>query len=72
MAVGERDESDLSAAQRESLQKLFRSLPRQMAAPGADRFSYKVRVEDEHAVRESLVPEDVMPVFLADIPKLTL
>jgi hypothetical protein len=72
MAVGERDESELSATQQESLQKLLRSPPRQTPAPGADRFSYKVRVEDEHGVREFMVPEDAMPEALADIPKLVL
>jgi hypothetical protein len=72
MAVGERDESELTAAQRDSLHKLLRSPPSTTPAPGADRFSYKVRVEDEHGVREFLVPEDAMPESLADIPKLAL
>jgi hypothetical protein len=71
-AVGDRDESELSSAQRESLQNLLRSPPRQTPAPGADRFSYKVRVEDEHGVREFVVPEDAMPDSLAEIPKLAL
>jgi hypothetical protein len=72
LAVGERDETELSAAQRKSLDGLLRSPPPATPAPGADRFSYKVRVEDENGVREFVVPEDAMPESLADIPKLSL
>jgi hypothetical protein len=72
LAVGERDESQLSAAERKSLDAILRSPPSATPAPGADRFSYKLRVEDEHGVREFLVPEDAMPESLAAIPKLTL
>ena len=72
MAAGKRDESDLSAAQRKSLQKLLWPPPHQTPAPGADRFNYKVRREDEHGVGEFVVPEDVMPECLPDIPKFTL
>jgi hypothetical protein len=71
-AVGERDESQLSAAERKSVDAILRSPPPPTPAPGADRFSYKLRVEDEHGVREFHIPEDAMPESLAAIPKLTL
>ncbi len=70
LAVGERDENELSAPQRESLRELLKSPPPTTPSPGADRFSYKIRVEDEHGVRELDVPEDAMPDCLAEIPKL--
>lgn len=69
-AVGERDRSELSAAQLEGLQALLRSPPQTTAPVGADRFHYKIRVEDENGVTELDVPEDAMPQSLADIPKL--
>jgi hypothetical protein len=72
LAVGERDESELTPAQRQSLQQLLRSPPPTRPAPGADRFSYRIRVEDESGVREFDVPEDAMPESLAEIPKITL
>jgi hypothetical protein len=68
-AVGERDENQLSAAERDALEALLKSPPA-APSPGADRFSYRVRVEDEHGIRELQVPEDAMPAILADIPKI--
>ena len=70
LAVGERDRSELSPAQWESLQALLRSPPPTTVPAGADRFHYKIRMEDENGVTVLDVPEDAMPACLAEIPKL--
>ena len=42
------------------------------ASPGADRFRYRVTVEDENGTRELQVPEHAMPEVLASIPQIKL
>lgn len=71
-AVGERDESDLTAAQHQALKQLLQSPPSSAPSPGADRFHYKVTVEDENGTRELQVPEHLMPEALAGIPQIKL
>jgi hypothetical protein len=34
---------------------------------GADRFTYKIEVQDEHGTRTLTVPESLMPASLAGI-----
>jgi len=71
-AVGERDDSELTPAERSAVQQLLRSPPPSAPAPGADRFHYRVIIEDQGQTHTLDVPEDAMPDALADIPKLTL
>jgi hypothetical protein len=71
-AVGERDESELTAEQRSALHQLLRTPVPSAPAAGADRFHYRIIIEDQGRTRELDVPEDAMPDALADIPKLTL
>ncbi len=71
-AVGEREETELTPAERAALADLLRKPPPTTPAPGADRFHYKVRVEDQGKISELEVPEDAMPEALAGIPKITL
>ena len=44
----------------------------QTAAPGADRFRYKVTVQDDKGTNVLDVPEHLMPQALAAIPKIDL
>ncbi len=71
-AVGERDESELSTEEHGALGGLLASPPRATPAPGADRFHYKIRIEDDNGTRELDIPEDLMPESLAAIPKIKL
>lgn len=71
-AVGERDESELTAAEHRALKRLLQSPPPSTASPGADRFHYKITVEDENGTRELQVPEHAMPEALAGIPQIKL
>ena len=71
-AVGERDGSELSAAQHQALQRLLQSPPSPAPSPGADRFHYKVTVEDENGTKELQVPEHAMPEALAGIAQIKL
>ncbi len=71
-AVGERDENHLTSAERQALQSLLQSPPSSTASPGADRFHYKVTVEDENGTRELQVPEHAMPEILAAIAQTKL
>ncbi len=72
-AVGEREVSALTPAQRRALDRLLNSAPR---SPGPDRIHplrYKLTVtEDDGSTRELDVPEDAMPDELASIPKVQL
>jgi hypothetical protein len=71
-AVGERDESELTAAEHRALTGLLQSPPPSTPSPGADRFHYKITVEDEKGTRELEIPEHAMPEVLAGIPKISL
>jgi hypothetical protein len=71
-AVGERDHSELTPAENQALEGLLQSPPPAAPAPGADRFHYKITVEDEKGTRELEVPEHAMPEILAGIPKIRL
>jgi hypothetical protein len=68
---GEKDLSALLPEQHEALQKLLQLLeagtPPASAQRGADRFSYKIEVQDEHGTRSLTLPEALMPACLADI-----
>jgi hypothetical protein len=65
---GERDFSELSPEDQEALQKLLEAgAPRSPAQTGADRFVYKIEVQDEHGTRSVTVPETLMPAGLARI-----
>jgi hypothetical protein len=72
MAVGEREMSELSPAQRQALDKLVKSPPTYSPSPGADRFRYTVQLLDESGKQEFEVSEDAMPDVLASIPKIGL
>lgn len=71
-AVGERDESELTTAEHHALRQLLQSPPAAAPSPGADRFHYKVTIEDQNGTRELQVPEHMMPEALAGIPKIKL
>jgi Emfourin len=72
LAVGEMEETALTPAQRQALDKLIKSPPKPTPSPGADRFQYKIRVWDEKGEHEFEVPEDSMPDELAAKPKVQL
>jgi hypothetical protein len=71
-AAGERKESELTAAEHQAVKQLLLSPPPSNPSPGADRFHYKITVEDETGTRELEVPEHAMPEILAGIPKIRL
>jgi hypothetical protein len=71
-AVGERADSELTAAEHQAVKQLLQSPPPSTPSPGADRFYYKITVEDETGTRELEVPEHAMPKILAGIPKIRL
>jgi hypothetical protein len=71
-AVGERDESELTTAEHDALTELLRSPPNPAPSPGADRFRYKITIEDQNGTRVLDIPEDAMPEALASIPKIKL
>jgi hypothetical protein len=65
---GEKDLSALSAEQQSALQKLLDArAPPAATQMGADRFTYKIEVQDEHGTRSLIVPEALMPANLAGI-----
>ena len=73
LAVGEREDSELTPLQRAALDKLLKlieKLHQLKPSPGADRFRYRVHVTDEAGQHEFDVPEDAMPEELASIPKV--
>jgi hypothetical protein len=71
-AHGERDEANLSTAERDAAARLLRSPPPSAPAAGADRFTYHVTIEQDDQVHHLTVPEDAMPEPLAAIPKIKL
>jgi hypothetical protein len=65
---GEKDLSALSAEQQSALQKLLdKGAPPAATQMGADRFTYRIEVQDEHGSRSLTVRESVMPASLAGI-----
>jgi hypothetical protein len=72
-AVGEREDHELTAAEQAALKELLaKPPPPQTMAMGADRFHYKVTIEDEKGTNVLDVPEHLMPQALAAIPKIYL
>jgi hypothetical protein len=72
-AVGEREDHELTGAEQAALKELLaKPPPPQTAAAGADRFHYKVTVEDDKGTNVLDVPEHLMPQALAAIPKIEL
>jgi hypothetical protein len=72
-AVGEREDHELTAAEQAGLKDLLaKPPPPQAMAMGADRFHYKVTVQDEKGTTVLDVPEHLMPQPLAAIPKIDL
>ncbi len=65
---GEKDLSALSPEQKTALQKILdKGAPPASAQRGADRFTYKIEVQDEHGSRSLTLPETLMPASLAGI-----
>jgi hypothetical protein len=65
---GEQEWSALSPAQQTALQKLLDAgAPPAATQLGADRFTYKIEVHDEHGIRSFTLPEALMPAYLAGI-----
>jgi hypothetical protein len=65
---GERDGDGLSVDQHEALKKLMDpATPAPPADSGADRFTYRIEVQDETGTKQITVPESAMPRSLADI-----
>jgi hypothetical protein len=64
---GERDGSALSAEQLAALRKLMESSSKMPPDPGADRFTYRIEVQDENGTKRSTVPESAMPQVLKGI-----
>ena len=65
---GEKELSALSPEQQTALQKLLDKGPLPASTQmGADRFTYKIEVQDEHGIRRFIVPEALMPASLAGI-----
>jgi len=72
-AVGEREDHELTSSEQTALKELLaRPPPPLAAAPGADRFHYKVTVQDDKGTNVLDVPEHLMPQALAAIPKIDL
>jgi hypothetical protein len=64
---GEKDLSALSPEQQTALQKLLDEAPPASTQMEADRFTYKIEVQDVHGSRTLTVPEAWMPANLAGI-----
>jgi len=65
---GEKELSALSAEQQTALHKLLEEgAPPASTQMGADRFTYKIEMQDEHGSRSLTVPEALMPASLAGI-----
>jgi hypothetical protein len=64
----QQDFSALSSEQQTALQKLLDAgIPPGSTSPGADRFSFKIEVQDEHGTRSLTIPEILMPPCLANL-----
>ncbi|MGA7386195.1 MAG: protealysin inhibitor emfourin [Methylocella sp.] len=67
---GEKELSALSPEQQTALQELLdKGAPPAATQMGADRFTYKIEVQDGHGSRRLTVPEALMPASLAGIAK---
>ncbi|HEY6717460.1 MAG TPA: protealysin inhibitor emfourin, partial [Reyranella sp.] len=67
------EDHELTAAEQAALKELLaKPPPPQTMAMGADRFHYKVTIEDEKGTNVLDVPEHLMPQALAAIPKIDL
>jgi hypothetical protein len=69
---GERDGKDLSPEQRAALDKVVRDFGQAGAQappadPGADRFSYRLDMQDEDGTKSISLPESKMPMELKSI-----
>ncbi|MGH6858573.1 MAG: protealysin inhibitor emfourin [Methylocella sp.] len=65
---GERDLSTLSPELQAALHKLLDAgAPPATGQMEADRFTYKIEVQDEHGTRSLTLPEALMPAGLAGI-----
>ena len=64
---GELDLSALSPEQQAALQKLLEGGAPASMQPGADRFTFRIEVQDEHGTRSLTIPEALMPANLAGI-----
>ena len=65
---GEKDLSALSPEQQSALQELLdKGAPPASAQMGADRFTYKIEVQEVHGSRTLTLPESLMPASLAGI-----
>ncbi len=65
---GQQDLAALSADQRAALKKLLDAGTSLVSpSPGADRFTFKIEVHDEHGTRSLTIPETAMPASLAAI-----
>ncbi len=69
---GERDGADLSPDQRAALDKVVRDFgqpgsPAPPTDPGADRFTYRLDIQDEGGTRSISLPESKMPMELKSI-----
>ena len=65
---GENELSALSPEQQTALHELLeKGVPPAATQMGADRFTYKIEVQDEHGTRSFIVPEALMPASLAGI-----
>jgi hypothetical protein len=64
----ERNEENLSADQHAALKKLMDlATPAAPADAGADRFTYRIEVQDENGTKQVAVPESAVPASLAEI-----
>lgn len=69
---GERDSKDLSPEQLAALDKVVRDFgqpdsPPPPTDPGADRFTYRLDIQDESGTRSISLPESKMPIELKSI-----
>jgi hypothetical protein len=65
---GEKDLAALLPEQLAALEKLLSEGAPSPALPeGADRYIFKIEIEDEHGVRSLTIPEAKMPACLAAI-----
>lgn len=65
---GEKELSALSPEQQTALHTLLdMGTPAASTQMGADRFTYKIEVQDAHGTRSFIVPEALMPASLAGI-----
>jgi emfourin len=65
---GEKDLAALLPEQHAALQKLLAAgAPADARPAGADRFTFRIEVQDEHGTRSLTLPEALMPACLAAI-----